>query len=69
MVIKNIKQLGKLVKTTRKAQKLTQVELAAASGVGVRFISDLEAGKETISFSKALAVTSVLGLNLSYENK
>lgn len=69
MLIKNIKQLGKLVKNTRKAQHLTQVELAAASGVGVRFISDLESGKETISFTKTLAVTSVLGLKLSYEEK
>lgn len=69
MLIKNIKQLGKLVKNIRKAQHLTQVELAAASGVGVRFISDLESGKETISFTKALAVTSVLGLQLFYEEK
>ena len=40
--------LGQAVRRERKAQGLRQDELAAASGVGVRFIIDLEAGKPTV---------------------
>ena len=43
------KSLGLIVHSERKAQKLLQAELAAAAGVGVRFIVDLEAGKPTLS--------------------
>lgn len=43
--------------------KITQAQLAAAAGVGVRFIVDLESGKETIALNKALKVLTVLGLD------
>ena len=38
------KELGEIVKKTRKAQGLTQPQLAMVCGTGVRFIVDLEAG-------------------------
>lgn len=63
MIIKNSKDMGHMVRNTRKDKKITQVQLAAAAGVGVRFIVDLESGKETISLNKALKVLTVLGLD------
>ena len=53
--------LGQIVRNERKAQGLRQDELAAAGGVGVRFIVDLEAGKPTLQLEKALLVLRTLG--------
>lgn len=53
--------LGLIVRRERKALKLRQAELAAASGVGVRFIIDLEAGKPTLQLEKVLQVIRTLG--------
>lgn len=55
-------ELGEIVKKARKAQGLTQPQLAMACGTGVRFIVDLEAGKETCQIGKALNVIQTLGL-------
>ncbi len=57
--------LGQAVRRERKAQRLRQDELAAASGVGVRFIIDLEAGKPTVQLEKALQVLRTLGLGMT----
>ena len=54
-------ELGRIVRQERKAQELRQDELAAACGVGVRFIVDLEAGKPTLQLEKALLVLRTLG--------
>jgi len=56
--------LGKIVRSERKAQKLKQAELAAVSGVGIRFIVDLEAGKPTVQLGKVLQVISTLGCDV-----
>lgn len=60
-----IEHLGQLVKTTRKNQKLTQEQLAATAGVGVRFIRELEQGKESCHIGKALLVLTMLGLDVT----
>lgn len=57
-------ELGLLAKTTRKQLGMTQSEIALAAGVGLRFIVDLEAGKETVQLGKALAVLASLGIQL-----
>lgn len=57
--------IGSIVRAERKAQGLRQQELAAASGVGVRFIVELEAGKPTLQMGKVLHVLSTLGYDLS----
>jgi y4mF family transcriptional regulator len=56
--------LGLIVRRERKAQKLKQAELAAVSGVGVRFIVDLEAGKPTLQLGKVLHVVRILGCDI-----
>ena len=46
MNITDTKKLGEYIKKTRKAQHLTQADLAIAANVGVRFLVDLENGKK-----------------------
>ena len=57
--------LGALIRTERKNQKLTQEELAALAGVGVRFVRELEHGKQTCRIGLALQVMRTLGLSMS----
>lgn len=64
MNIKNVKGLAQIIRQTRKKQKLTQAQLAAASGVGVRFIVDLENGKETCQIAKTIRIIKMLGLDI-----
>ena len=54
------KSVGLIVLCERKAQRLRQAELAAAAGVGIRFIADLEAGKPTLQLEKVLHVLATL---------
>ena len=53
--------LGQAVRRARKQLKLTQPQLALASGVGVRFIVELEAGKPTVRLESVLRVLQALG--------
>lgn len=62
--VDSAKRLGELVRHHRKIQGLRQDELAGVAGVGVRFVVDLEAGKPTIQFDKAVRVASMLGLRV-----
>lgn len=61
------RDLGKLVRRQRRAQGLTQTDLAGACGVGLRFIVELENGKPTIQIEKALLVLAMLGIKLFAE--
>lgn len=65
MIIKNAEEFGKAVRAYRKKQGLTQIRLSAMSGVGPRFIGELERGKPTIELDKALYVAWMLDMNLS----
>lgn len=51
--IRLVKYMGKALKDTRKKKKMTQGDLADITGVSVKFISDVERGKETIQMDKA----------------
>ena len=53
--------IGRIVRTTRKAAGLRQDELAGAAGVGLRFLVELERGKPTAQIGKALQVLQALG--------
>jgi y4mF family transcriptional regulator len=59
------KSFGLLIRAERKAQKLTQEQLAALTGVGVRFVRELEAGKDSCQIGRALRVAATLGLRVS----
>ena len=59
--IKNAEDLGRVVREARKAQKLSQDDLAGMAGTGQRFIVDLKKGKETVQFGKVLAYSDKNG--------
>jgi y4mF family transcriptional regulator len=63
--ITDSKSLGLLIRTERKTQGLTQEQLAGLTGVGVRFVRELEAGKESCQLGRALQVTAALGLGVA----
>lgn len=64
MADNKIEKLGNIVKQARKEQGLTQEQLAATTGVGVRFIRELEQGKESCYIGKALTVVAMLGIDI-----
>jgi transcriptional regulator with XRE-family HTH domain len=53
---------GGLIRNRRKALKMRQVQLALATGVGRRFLIDLEAGKPSCQLGRSLLVAEALGL-------
>lgn len=63
------KDLANIIKKRRKEQKLTQSQLAGLSNVGVRFIVDLEAGKETCQVGKVLYILYMLGIRLKIDKE
>jgi transcriptional regulator with XRE-family HTH domain len=62
--IRLVKYLGKAIQDTRKKKKMRQSDLADITGTSVKFISDVERGKETIQMDKAFVLLRALGLNL-----
>lgn len=54
-------QLSKYVKEMRKQYGLTQVDLSQKSGVGLRFVRELEQGKTTLRLDKVNQVLSLFG--------
>lgn len=57
--------LGYAIRALRENSGLTQRELAAAAGVGERFIVELEHGKETCQLGKVLRVLRMLNAGVS----
>ena len=63
--IQDSNTLGNLIRKERKNQRLTQEQLAALAGVGVRFVRELEHGKESCRIGLAFKVMQTLGLSLA----
>jgi HTH-type transcriptional regulator / antitoxin HipB len=59
-----VKDIGELIRKTRKTLGVTQQDLALTSGTGLRFVIDLEKGKETCEIGKALTILQTLGVKL-----
>ena len=55
---------GDLIRSRRKALKMRQDQLALATGVGRRFLIELEAGKSSCQLGRSLLVAQALGLSL-----
>lgn len=62
MKINNAITYGNLIRLTRKKAKLTQADVAAAAGIGERFVRELEKGKPSCQLEKALLVAEMLGI-------
>lgn len=58
------KQLGAAVRGARERMGLTQAELARRATVGLKFLYELESGKDTLRADKVLDVLDALALKL-----
>lgn len=58
------KSLSEYVKHMRKEHNLTQKELSEKSGVGLRFVRELEQGKETLRLDKVNQVLNLFGVEV-----
>lgn len=67
--IRSTEDLGAVLKARRKMQKMTQSDLAALAGTGVRYIVDLENGKPTARIGPALKLIEWLGLEVAIREK
>lgn len=56
--------LAQTVKQRRKSLGLTQAEFADRAGVGLRFLRELEQGKESLRMDKVNQVLMMFGLEL-----
>lgn len=54
--------LSTYLKAMRKHYHLTQIELAEKSGVGLRFLRELEQGKPTLKLDKVNQVLDLFGM-------
>lgn len=57
------RRFGALIRQRREALKMRQDDLALATGVGRRFILELEGGKPSCQLGKALVVAIAVGLH------
>ncbi len=62
--IHSSREIGQLIRRTRKAQGLRQPDLAGACGTSVRFIVEVEQGKATAQIGKVLDVLRMLGIRV-----
>ncbi|MBQ8949047.1 MAG: helix-turn-helix transcriptional regulator [Prevotella sp.] len=56
--------LSEHIKEKRKKNGLTQIELAERAGVGLRFVRELEQGKQTLRMDKVNEVLALFGEHL-----
>jgi len=64
MEISDTKSLGEGIRKARTRLGVTQKDLSLASGIGLRFIIELERGKPTCQIGKVLEIAHALGLKL-----
>jgi y4mF family transcriptional regulator len=67
--VSDSQSLGALIRAERKAQGLTQEQLAALSGVGIRFVRELELGKESCRLGLTLTVMKTLGMRVNVTSR
>lgn len=57
-------QLAVYIKEMRKRYGLTQVDLSQKSGVGLRFVREMEQGKQTLRLDKVNQVLALFGAEM-----
>lgn len=60
----SFEHLGEYIRDQRQSRGYTQRELAGVSGVGLRFLSELERGKPNVDLNLVLKVLASLGCDL-----
>lgn len=64
MTDKSLAAIGQFVRERRKANQMTQQQLSELAGVGLRFVSELERGKDTVRVDAVNRVLAVFGKTL-----
>ena len=59
---KNLNPIATFIKMNRKKAGLTQKEFAFRSGLGLRFVRDLEQGKESLRMDKVNQALAMFGM-------
>lgn len=62
--LSDVSTIGTIIRESRQAQQLTQPDLALIANVGIRFVVDIENGKQTCQIGLVLRVMGALGLRL-----
>lgn len=62
--IQNADELGKIIRNHRKNQQLTLETVSGLSNLSIRFLSELERGKETAELGKVIKALNKLGLDI-----
>ncbi|XUO83832.1 helix-turn-helix domain-containing protein [Halomonas sp. KM007] len=62
--IESASSLGLIIRQARKRQHLTLETLAGLCGVSIRFLSELENGRDTCGMGRVLRVLETLGIEL-----
>lgn len=57
-------KIGKYIKEERKKIGLTQEEFAMRAGLGLRFVRELEQGKETVRMDKVNQALAMFGMEV-----
>ena len=65
--VNNMADIANLVREARKNQGISQTVLAQLSNVGLRFVCEVEHGKNTVRLDKLLPVLTSLGITLQLE--
>ena len=55
-------KIAEFIKNNRKAAGLTQKDFAMRSGLGLRFVRELEQGKQTVRMDKVNQALSMFGM-------
>lgn len=55
-------KIARFIKESRKAAGLTQEEFALRSGLGLRFVRELEQGKQTVRMDKVNAALAMFSM-------
>ncbi len=63
--LSSVDDIGLAMRALRRAQGVTQVDLADLAGVGPRFVSEVENGKRTAEIGKVVQVLAALGATLA----
>ena len=61
--------ISEFVKENRKAAGLTQEQFALRSGLGLRFVRELEQGKETVRMDKVNVALGMFGMEAAPARK
>lgn len=61
--------VGHILRKRRKELGLRQLDVSFSTGIGTRFISELENGKPTCELGKTLQVIEALGLKIELRER